>query len=454
MESRSVRDTLQGLHGQYVFQLGFKCFIPGLLVGAVLALVWSVITKASGMAGFPSSPALKILIVLLGGVVSTVYAMRAAIPSTYGLAKRLDDRLRMSDRLSTAYALQAHLPDDPMVSIVVEETQERLEGADLRKALPSPNFAALTGGLVLLLISMGLTPEPVVVVQQPEIEEDTRIELKRQIKKLDGLMELKLEELSDEEMEHYQRIRQMIDQLQLQDKRLSRKEMLARFSREIEGLEDLGERSEALKSMLEQLKEAKDAVASRMLVNRQIEEIEAQHTELAVTDEKTGETLKAEEIEVMVVQEKRRRQQEAMAEEMKKVAEEEAKGEDVTQWVVAEDGEPEEGATQEDDGTGKPTRRKRVIINYEDLVKAAEKKDIRQMIFSAAADQSRETSEYREVYSNYERAFKNLMLQGSLSLGTRQYLRRYFRSIRPLVRKEPKDEPKGDDAPKAEEEGA
>lgn len=451
MENRNVRDILQGLHGKYVRQLAVKSSIPGLLAGAVLALIWSLITRATGMVGFPSSAVFKILLVVLGGVASTLYIMRTAIPSVYGLAKRLDDRLGMSDRLSTAYALQAHLPDDPMVRIVVAETHERLEQADLRKGLPSPNFAALAGGVVLFLISMGLTPDPVAVVDQPEIEEDTRVELTRQIKKLDGLMELKLEDLSDEDLEHYQRIREMIDALQLQDKRLSRKEMLARFSREIEGLEDLGERSEALKSMLEQLKEAKDAVASRMLVNRQIEEIEAQHTELAVKDAKTGETLKAEEIEVMVVQEKRRRQQEAMAEEMKKVAEDEAKGEDVTQWVVAE---TEEGATEEGGGAGKPTRKERVIISYEDLVKAAEKKDIRQMIFSAAGDQSRETQEYREVYSNYERAFKNLLLQGSLSLGTRQYLRRYFKSIRPLVPKETKDEPKEEGAPKADEEGA
>jgi hypothetical protein len=451
MESRPFKDILQGLRQQYVWRLTLRYLAPGLLCGAAVALVWSLVASASGINGVWNSAWLKAILVIAGSLVGISF-VRAAVPSLYGLAKRLDDQLGLSDRLSTAYALQERSADDPMVAIVVEDTHERLRSANLKQALPSPHFGALAGGLVLFLASVGLSTGRVVVEEKPKIEEETRFELKRQVKKLDDLMVLQFEELTEEEKEHFQRIRAMITALQLEDNRISRKEMLARFSREIEGLEDLDERSEALKSMLEQLKEAKDAVAGQMLVRRQIEEIEKQHTELAVTDAQTGEKLKAEEIEVMAVQEERRRQQEAMAKDIKDVADKEAKREDVKEWVVTE--EPEAGVPGEGGAETTPTKKARVIASYEDLVKAAEKKDIRQMIFKAAMDPSRETPEYREVFANYERAFKSLLLQGSLSIGTRQYLRRYFKAISPIIKAETKEQEKKEEKAEDEEEGA
>jgi len=114
---------------------------------------------------------------------------------------------------------------------------------------------------------------------------------------------------------------------------------------------------------------------------------------------------------------------------MKEVAEEEARGE-VTEWTETTEGHPAEAG---DGSTVK--KKKKVTISYEDLVKAAEKKNIREMIFTAAANVERDSSEYREVYVNYRRAFTNLLYQGNLSLGTRQYLKRYFRAMRPQTKK-------------------
>ncbi|MDP7130540.1 MAG: hypothetical protein QF437_08630, partial [Planctomycetota bacterium] len=131
--------------------------------------------------------------------------------------------------------------------------------------------------------------------------------------------------------------------------------------------------------------------------------------------------------------EERRRQQEEIAIEMKKVAEEEKKDEEVSKWVVDEGEIAEEG-----DGATTTKKKARVVASYEDLVKAAEKKDIRKMIFTAAADSTRKTESYREVYANYNRAFQSMLYQGNLSLGTRQYLRRYFRSIEPKKEEEKK----------------
>ena len=147
-------------------------------------------------------------------------------------------------------------------------------------------------------------------------------------------------------------------------------------------------------------------------------------------DEQTGQTLKAEEIQAMVVQEARRQMQEALAKDMKQVAADEARAEGTTQWQI-EDGATTEAGEADTAGEAAPQRKAKVVVSYEDLVKAAEKTDIRKMIFAAAADTARTSQEYREVYHNYHRAFDSLLYKGNLSLGSRQYLRRYFRAIRP-----------------------
>jgi hypothetical protein len=398
--------------------------VPGLFWGAVAALLVSLFALSSEISGLWNSMALKFLLVFGGGMLALFTLGRKAL-SIYGLAKHLDDELKLGDRLSTAYALQERSASDPMVSLVIEDARQIFESNSYAEALPQPSAAKFFGTIVLSLTALWLSAVTGVIDGKPKLQDETRRELHRQAKALDDRFLLEGIELTEDDKHRFEQIRQMIEKLQLEDKSISRKEMLARFSREIEGLEDLENSSDAMKGMLEQLKEMKDAVASRMLVQKQIEEIEQQHTELAVVDKKTGETLKAQEIEVMEVQEERRRQQEEIAKEMKKVAEEEKKEEKISKWVI------DEGEAAEE-GEGATTKKKaRVVASYDDLVKAAEKKDIRKMIFTAAADSSRKTTSYREVYTNYHRAFQSMLFQGNLSIGTRQYLRRYFRSIEP-----------------------
>ncbi|MDA0839138.1 MAG: hypothetical protein O2857_15290 [Planctomycetota bacterium] len=421
----NIQQSLQGIHSRYVRRLYCQRVVPGLFWGAVAALFVSLFAISSEMSGLWNSMALKILLILGGGMFA-LFALGKKALSVYGLAKHLDDELELGDRLSTGYALQERSASDPMVALVLEDARQVFESSSYVEALPQPSAGKLLGAIVVSLFAFWLSSATGVIDGQPRLEDETRRELRRQAKKLDDLFLLEGIELSEDDKHRFDQIRQMIEKLQLEDKSISRKEMLARFSREIEGLEDLENSSDALKGMLEQLKEMKDAVASRVLVQKQIEEIERQHTELAVVDQKTGQTLKAQEIEVMEVQEERRRQQEEIAKEMKKVAEEEKKEETISKWVVEEGEAGEEGEDATD------TKKKaRVVASYEDLVKAAEKKDIRKMIFTAAADSSRKTASYREVYTNYQRAFQSLLHQGNLSLGTRQYLRRYFRSIEP-----------------------
>ena len=428
MDSQSFRTVLDELRVSYGRRLGFRYFLRGLVWGAAAALVWTFLVRAFALDPVWDALWLKAVLLLIGGFIGMV-PLSSELPSAYALAKRLDDELEWGDQLGTAYSLQSRADSEPMVSIVVKDAREKMADAKFSRALPSPEIEMVVAAVFIFGVAFGLMTKTEVVEQKTLLEEETRQEMHRQVKKLDDLLLLEVEDLTEEDKEHFDRIRKMIEQLQLEDKRLSRKELLARFSREIEGLEDLEDSSEALKKALEQLKETKDAIASRMLVRRQIEEIEEQHVELAVVDEKSGQKLKAEEIEVMVVQEERRRQQEAMAKEMKEVAEEEARGE-VTKWTESTEGHPAEAG---DGGTVK--KKKKVTISYEDLVKAAEKKNIREMIFTAAANVERDSSEYREVYVNYRRAFTSLLYQGNLSLGTRQYLKRYFRAMRPQTKK-------------------
>ncbi|MDP6110514.1 MAG: hypothetical protein QGF00_08860 [Planctomycetota bacterium] len=431
-DSANIQQNLQEIHGRYARRLLCQQLIPGLFWGAVAALLVSLFAQTSEMSGFWNSKTLKILIVFGGGILALLTLGTGAL-SVYGLAKHFDDELELGDRLSTAFALQERSGTDPMVALVLEDAGQAFESSSYREALPQPSAGKFLGAVVVSILALWMSAETGVIDGKPKLQDETRRELRRQAKMLDDSFLLEGIELTEDEKHRFEQIRQMIETLQLEDKSISRKEMLARFSREIEGLEDMENSSDALKGMLEQLKEMKDAVAGRMLVQKQIEEIEQQHTELAVVDEKTGETLKAQEIEVMEVQEERRRQQEEIAIEMKKVAEEEKKDEEVSKWVVDEGEIAEEG-----DGATTTKKKARVVASYEDLVKAAEKKDIRKMIFTAAADSTRKTESYREVYANYNRAFQSMLYQGNLSLGTRQYLRRYFRSIEPKKEEEKK----------------
>lgn len=423
-----MEQILIQLQGQYRLRLALRRGFEGLVWGAAAALFLTLAVKTCGVSRSWDSPAIKAGLVLLAGIIGA-FPSGLAIPSRYELAKRIDDHFRWGDQLSSAYAFRGRAEDEPMASLTVEEAGKLVSAAPLGQALPGPRWglggvaAALLGASLALPAAFYPPPKPVVM------EEETRKELQEQVKNLDELLRLETEDLTEEEKKHFESIRQMIEELQLEDHRLSRKEILARFAREIEGLEE-EQGSDALKRALEQLKEAKDAIAGRMLLNRQIEEIEKQQTELAVVDEKTGRKLKAEEIQVMIVQEERRKKQAELAKDIRKAADEEGQQENVASWQV-DAGTETSGAAGGQAGEGGPPARTRVIASYEDLVKAAEKTDIRKMIFAAAADGERLSREYQEVYANYHRAFSNLLHQGQLSLGTREYLRRYFRAIRP-----------------------
>ena len=412
-DATTIEQYLVHMQVRYRRRAAMRRIFAAVLVGATLALVWTVAVKALELPQDWNAALIKPGIVLFWLIIGVALTPLGSLPSTYALAKRLDDHFGWGDQLSTAYGLRKHA-GDPMLSLVVDQVAQAYSQAPLSRALPTTRATALVVSAVLLTVSLVL-PTMFYKVEKLEVIED-----------LGDMLKLPAD-LSEEEKGHFARIQKMINQLQLGDSRISRKEMLARFSREIEGIEELEDSSEALKRALEQLKEAKEAIAGQALVRRQIEEIEEQHTDLEVVDQQTGETIKAETIQAMVVQEARRKMQQALAQDMKQVAlEEGAKdGAASAQWQIEESEQP--GAGSE----GGPERKQKVVVSYEDLVKAAEKTDIRKKIFTAAADATRSELDYREVYDNYHRAFEYLLYQGNLSLGTRQYLRRYFRAIQP-----------------------
>jgi len=432
MNRAHIEEFLRNAQTAYRWRLLLRRAFLGIFLGALAALLWTLAVKTAGWSRALDHAAIKAGFLIAGAVIAACLR-QFSTPDLYELAKRLDDHFRWGDQLSTAYALRQSAEDDPLVELVTERAAGLIEGVKAGKALPNPRAGLLVPSVVLWALSIGL-PSVMYKVAEPEkIDETTRREIRVQMKKLDDLLKIEAADMTEEEKHQFERIQKMIQELQLEDTRISRKEMLARFSREIEGIQELEGGSEALKRALEQLKEMKEAVAAQMLVSRQVEEIEKQQTELAVVDEKTGQKLRAEEIQAMIVQEDRRKKQEALARDMKQVAAEEAAAEEkVTTWEVEpSETEPPKGEAKEAAPTAKKAR---VIMSYDDLVRAAEKKDIRKMIFAAASDIERTSPEYREVYGNYRRAFEHMLYQGSFSVGTRQYLQRYFRAIRPAPR--------------------
>ena len=213
---------------------------------------------------------------------------------------------------------------------------------------------------------------------------------------------------------------------------MSRKEILARLSREIKELEASKHKGNiVLSRALEQLKVSKEAIARGDFLAEQAEMLERTHEDLLVRGADGEVVGEAEKIKAVVLTEEERQQREAMEQEMKGLAKERTQpvgGEDEAGvgWVATV-----EEQVHDDEGRKRIKKTEKVAATYDELMLAAGRKDVREMLTRAAADRARSSSEYREVYTNFKRVLEELLPTKDMPIGQKEYVRRYFRLIKP-----------------------
>ena len=375
----------------------------------------------------------------VGGAVLAAFIVGWLKPSTqrmddYQAAKHLDDTLGLKDTLSTGFffagAVVEHIP---MLDLLQAEVESALQKVSDEAGFLSPwtTRSRWLPGVILLLMGSHLYVYPPQQIRL--VSEVTVAKTKRELTELEGLLQLSMEDMTEEESEEFEKIRKLISDLRMTDENVSKREILARLSRTIKELEDSEAGGSALMNRaLEQLKMSKEAIAAGDLEARFLDMLEETQEELYVVDAASGEKIKAQSIQALALLEKKQKEEEALAKDIQELAKKEIarkEGESV-EWMVEGEG------AQEKKGEA-PTAKKAVtrVKSYEDLALIAEKTDIRTMIFSAAGDASRESRGYREVYSNYRRVMESVLHDELMPVGTKLYVKRYFRAIRPAEAK-------------------
>ena len=401
----------------------------GAIAGTLLALVTIFILKGPGVI-------IGAILFLLFAAIPALLSFRS-LDSSYATAQLIDVRLSLGDRISTALHFE-HMDDsssDPMVALLLADARTACQEVDARQVLESDGapklltlavcFAAVLSASIWIL-----RPEPKTEVIDPTLTEVKyqTAKLARQQVELEALLELNADDQSEEVRQELERIRKLIQDLQKEGGDMTRKEILARLSREIKELEGSKHKGNiVLSKALEQLKVSKEAIARGDFLAEQAQMLDETHTDLIVrTDD--GEIVgEAEKIKAAVMTDEERQEREAMVKEVKDLAK--AKGGQDAEGVDWE--ATVEEVVIDEKGVRRIKKMKKVAKSYDDLMLAAGSKDIRQMLTNAAADDSRSTPDYKAVYTNFKRVLEEILPTKDMPIGQKEYVRRYFKLIKP-----------------------
>jgi len=379
-----------------------------------------------------------LLVFLLGVGAAAAIALPHRI-SLHRAAKLVDDTVGLGDRLSSAlHFLQRTEEEQGMVPLLLLDAAEAAKGIDLAKVAPGRLFPRLLVTGLMLLVVVGAASWKLQQKGAGQPIDPTLAEIKIQTQRLakqqvalEALLELSADGQSEEVQQELQRIRKLIEDLQKSGENMSRKEILARLSREIKELEASKHKSNIVVSKaLEQLKVSKEAIARGDFLAEQAAMLESTHGDLLLRGEDGTVVAEAEKIRAAVMTDEERQEREAMEREVK----------DLAKQGIQEPGEEQEGvdwvATVEEEAEDEKGERKvkttrKVATTYDELMLAAERRDIREILARAAADETRSIPEYREVYANFKRVLEELLPTKDMPIGQKEYVRRYFRLIRP-----------------------
>ncbi|MBI2192408.1 MAG: hypothetical protein HYU36_10530 [Planctomycetes bacterium] len=400
----------------------------GLLQGALLGLLYLAAARVAGVPRFPWS-FLAAAFPAAAAILAVGRSVRTRLAES-GAAQLADQRLHMRDQLSGAYHFITARRGGPLVELVIRQAAGRIgragaleQAAPLR--LPRPLGLFLLAALAGVALHLWLFPPP----ERTRLSEATRRELLQGRESFDGLLALESELVEEEQKKEFERIRKLIEELNLMSEDATKEEILARLSREISDLDAKAGKDDAMSRALEELKKYRERVALGDLMDEVQKELDKGAEELAALDE-GGRKVQAEAIQTLSLVDRealaeKRAKQEALAKELKTVAKTQREKEEagVKTWDLAE--------KKPKAGEGARKELKSGPLTYDALREAVENRDIRAMILDAAADRSRASDSYHEVYQNYQRIFESVLYQQRVPSGQEMYARRYFRIIRP-----------------------
>ncbi|MDA0837030.1 MAG: hypothetical protein O2857_04535 [Planctomycetota bacterium] len=364
----------------------------------------------------------------IGACIAVSVRGNAAV-SSYEAAKEVDDRLGMHDQLASAYDFLRSGREDTLSRMAIRQTAERMQATasvEQPAVLPPQSFWL---SLVVLVICIPMHSRLFPPVEGTGLSQATRRELQRGKDSLEGLLALEADITDEGEKMEFERIKKLIQDLNMMSDSATKDEILARLSREIADMDAGGGKDDAISRALDELKKYRERVAMGDLMDEVQQELDKGAEELAVTTS-SGQKVEAEAIKTLALVERKelaeqRAKQEALADDLKAVAKEQREKGDADGKNSALENKLAK-ATE-----GSQTKLKKGQLSYDALSAAVEDRDIRAMILDAAADRSRSTDAYQEVYSNYERILDSVMFQQRVPSGQELYVKRYFKVIKP-----------------------
>jgi hypothetical protein len=391
------------------------------LVGGIAALLFLLLLKAGG--GSYELSRCSLVLWGVGIAVGFVLGARKALPP-YAVAKLTDDALDLKDRLSSACSFLAQGQSGGFVDLAVQDAAAIAESVRAADVVPRPAWGRVAVGLCILpiLISVAqrrLFPPP----PERKAEVFSEAELGAALSAIDMAME---------DPQTFQQLQEELKKLGIGET-TEKSELLARLNRTISELKQQAESDEGILATLEQMEKLKAKLGLAELQMRADEEL--RQVEQLVTD--TG--VAAETILVDPLVDAARAQE--VAKSLKEVAEKQLasrKGGDTAQGVEEQPTPAGEKAGKGEDQKPK-TGEEGAGLSQPDSTEAAgdlalraiSDEAIRKRILKVAREADRGSADYASVYRNYRRAFLAEIFRMDLGSGRKEYLERYFYTIRP-----------------------
>ena len=335
----------------------------------------------------------------------------------YEAAKFVDNAAGLQDRLSSAYGLIQAGKSGGMVDLAVQDAVAAAKTIRLSAVMPSPAWGRLLLStiafpLLLLAVQRQLFPPP--IIQKAETFSET--ELGAALSALD---------MAIDDPQAFQKLQEELKKLGVGET-TEKSELLARLNRTIAELKEQAETDDGVLNTLAQMEKLKSKLGLAELQMRA--DAELRQVENLVTDE----GVQAETIMVdRLVDPTNARK---IAKGLKQVAGEQLAASDGSaQGVDAEGSETTTPEGQTTDGSPKKRTDETKESKKEELlaVQAISDHAIRKRILEVARTADRTSKDYNVVYKNYRRAFLAELFRTDLGSGRREYLERYFHTIRP-----------------------
>ena len=342
----------------------------------------------------------------------------------YEAAKFIDDALGLNDRVSSAYSFLARGETGGFAQLAIQDAAAATQAIRPSKAVPSPSWGRLAISLCVLPIVVVITQRqlfPPPPVRQVEVFSEE--ELGAALSAID---------MAIEDPQAFQELQQELKKLGVGET-TEKGELLARLNRTIADLKQQAESDDGVLTTLAQMEKLKSKLGLAELQMRADEEL--RHVEQLVTDE--GVLAETIFVDPLVDQARAKK----VAEGLKAVAQQQLAGQegvDTPEGVGEED--PAAGGTEretdagaeEPGGDGGTQTSAGPADSAEQLaLRALSDQAIRERILKAARQADRASEDYVTVYRNYRRAFLAELFRTNLGSGRREYLERYFHTIRP-----------------------